>query len=80
MTTSTSTEQLISGVDFVALPTHDVRASVEFYGDTLGAQVKLIGFESLPIQTDGASGTNQSMMIGGHSMSSADPPSATMST
>ena len=36
MTTSTSTEQLISGVDFVALPTHDVRASVEFYGDTLG--------------------------------------------
>jgi predicted enzyme related to lactoylglutathione lyase len=35
-TTDTSTEQLITGVDFVALPTHDVRASVEFYGDTLG--------------------------------------------
>ncbi len=33
---STSTEQLISGVDFVALPTHDVRASAEFYGETLG--------------------------------------------
>jgi predicted enzyme related to lactoylglutathione lyase len=33
---STSTEQLIGGVDFVALPTHDVRASAEFYGDTLG--------------------------------------------
>ncbi len=33
---STSTEQLISGVDFVALPTHDVRASAEFYGDKLG--------------------------------------------
>ena len=33
---STSTEQLISGVDFVALPTHDVRASGEFYGDILG--------------------------------------------
>jgi predicted enzyme related to lactoylglutathione lyase len=33
---STSTEQLISGVDFVALPTHDVRASVEFYGEKLG--------------------------------------------
>jgi predicted enzyme related to lactoylglutathione lyase len=34
--TSTSTEQLISGVDFVALPTHDVVASAEFYGDKLG--------------------------------------------
>jgi predicted enzyme related to lactoylglutathione lyase len=33
---STSTEQLISGVDFVALPTHDVRASAEFYGEVLG--------------------------------------------
>ena len=33
---STSTNQLISGVDFVALPTHDVRASAEFYGETLG--------------------------------------------
>jgi predicted enzyme related to lactoylglutathione lyase len=36
MASPTSTEQLISGVDFVALPTHDVRASVEFYGETLG--------------------------------------------
>jgi predicted enzyme related to lactoylglutathione lyase len=34
--TSTSNEQLISGVDFVALPTHDVAASSEFYGTTLG--------------------------------------------
>jgi predicted enzyme related to lactoylglutathione lyase len=33
---STSTEQLIGGVDFVALPTRDIRASAEFYGDTLG--------------------------------------------
>jgi predicted enzyme related to lactoylglutathione lyase len=33
---STSSEQLIGGVDFVALPTHDVRASAEFYGETLG--------------------------------------------
>jgi predicted enzyme related to lactoylglutathione lyase len=32
----TSTEQLITGVDFLALPTHDVSASAEFYGDTLG--------------------------------------------
>jgi predicted enzyme related to lactoylglutathione lyase len=29
-------QQLISGVDFVALPTHDVAASAEFYGETLG--------------------------------------------
>ncbi|MHB8235807.1 MAG: VOC family protein [Solirubrobacteraceae bacterium] len=31
----TSTE-LITGVDFVALPTHDIQASAEFYGDKLG--------------------------------------------
>jgi predicted enzyme related to lactoylglutathione lyase len=36
MASPASTEQLITGVDFVALPTHDVRASVEFYGETLG--------------------------------------------
>ena len=36
MNPSTSTEQLISGVDFVALPTHDIKASAEFYGETLG--------------------------------------------
>ena len=36
MTPSTATEQLISGVDFVALPTHDITSSVAFYGDTLG--------------------------------------------
>jgi predicted enzyme related to lactoylglutathione lyase len=34
--TSKSTDQPISGVDFVALPTHDVAASVAFYGDMLG--------------------------------------------
>ncbi len=34
--TNTSSEQLIGGVDFVALPTHDVQASAEFYGDKLG--------------------------------------------
>jgi predicted enzyme related to lactoylglutathione lyase len=33
---STPTEQLIGGVDFVALPTHDVSASAQFYGETLG--------------------------------------------
>jgi predicted enzyme related to lactoylglutathione lyase len=36
VTPPTSTEQLIGGVDFVALPTHDVAASAAFYGDTLG--------------------------------------------
>jgi len=36
MTPPASTEQLIGGVDFVALPTHDVAASAAFYGDTLG--------------------------------------------
>jgi predicted enzyme related to lactoylglutathione lyase len=33
---SPATEQLISGVDFVAVPTHDLEAAVEFYGQTLG--------------------------------------------
>jgi predicted enzyme related to lactoylglutathione lyase len=36
MSSPPSTEQLVTGVDFVALPTHDVAASAEFYGDTLG--------------------------------------------
>jgi predicted enzyme related to lactoylglutathione lyase len=31
-----STEQLIGGVDFVALHTHDIEASAAFYGDVLG--------------------------------------------
>lgn len=31
-----ATDQLITGVDFVALPTHDIHLSVNFYGDTLG--------------------------------------------
>jgi len=33
---STSTEQLITGVDFIALPTTDLQAAAEFYGNTLG--------------------------------------------
>jgi predicted enzyme related to lactoylglutathione lyase len=36
MASPAPTEQLIGGVDFVALPTHDVRASAEFYGEKLG--------------------------------------------
>jgi predicted enzyme related to lactoylglutathione lyase len=36
MTPSASTEQLVGGVDFVALPTHDLDRSVSFYGVTLG--------------------------------------------
>jgi predicted enzyme related to lactoylglutathione lyase len=31
-----TTEHLISGVDFVSVPTHDLEAAVEFYGTTLG--------------------------------------------
>lgn len=31
-----SEQQLVSGVDFVAVPTQDLTASVEFYGDILG--------------------------------------------
>jgi predicted enzyme related to lactoylglutathione lyase len=33
---STSTQRLITGVDFVAVPTHDLEVAVAFYGDTLG--------------------------------------------
>ena len=32
----TAAGQLISGVDFVAVPTHDLKGAVEFYGETLG--------------------------------------------
>jgi catechol 2,3-dioxygenase-like lactoylglutathione lyase family enzyme len=31
-----TTAQLITGVDFVAIPTHDVQAAADFYGNTLG--------------------------------------------
>jgi predicted enzyme related to lactoylglutathione lyase len=33
---STTSEQLITGVDFVAVPTRDVEAAARFYGETLG--------------------------------------------
>ncbi len=33
---TTTDRQLVSGVDFVALPTHDLGRAVEFYGTTLG--------------------------------------------
>jgi predicted enzyme related to lactoylglutathione lyase len=32
----TTDAQLITGVDFVPVPTHDLAAAVEFYGTTLG--------------------------------------------
>lgn len=32
----TEAGQLVRGVDFVSLPTHDLEAAVEFYGTTLG--------------------------------------------
>jgi predicted enzyme related to lactoylglutathione lyase len=31
----TATAQLVTGVDFVPLPTHDIETAVEFYGTTL---------------------------------------------
>jgi predicted enzyme related to lactoylglutathione lyase len=33
---TTSNEQLITRVDFIGIPTHDLAAAVEFYGATLG--------------------------------------------
>jgi predicted enzyme related to lactoylglutathione lyase len=33
---TTSTQQLITSVDFIGIPTHDLEAAVEFYGGTLG--------------------------------------------
>jgi predicted enzyme related to lactoylglutathione lyase len=35
-TADTTTASLIRGVDFVALPTHDITKSAEFFGETLG--------------------------------------------
>ena len=31
-----TTQQLVTGVDFIGLPTHDLETAVEFYGNTLG--------------------------------------------
>src|ERR1035438_2461766 len=31
-----TTQQLVTGVDFVGLPTHDLETAVEVYGNTLG--------------------------------------------
>ncbi len=31
-----TTQQLVTGVDFVGQPTHDLEAAVDFYGNTLG--------------------------------------------
>ncbi len=33
---SAASPPLVTGVDFVALPTHDLEAAAEFYGMTLG--------------------------------------------
>jgi predicted enzyme related to lactoylglutathione lyase len=35
-TTDTASEQLVSGVDFVAVSTQDLDTAVRFYGETLG--------------------------------------------
>lgn len=34
--TATETQRLVTGVDFVALPTRDLETAVKFYGTTLG--------------------------------------------
>jgi predicted enzyme related to lactoylglutathione lyase len=34
--TSTSREHVVTGVDFIGMPTHDLETAVAFYGDTLG--------------------------------------------
>jgi predicted enzyme related to lactoylglutathione lyase len=33
---TTTTNELITGVDFIGIPTHDLERAVEFYGVTLG--------------------------------------------
>jgi catechol 2,3-dioxygenase-like lactoylglutathione lyase family enzyme len=33
---SATTDQIITGVDFVGIPTHDLAAAAQFYGETLG--------------------------------------------
>jgi predicted enzyme related to lactoylglutathione lyase len=33
---SATTNQIVTGVDFVGIPTHDIEQAVEFYGGTLG--------------------------------------------
>jgi predicted enzyme related to lactoylglutathione lyase len=33
---SATTDQIITGVDFIGIPTHDLEAAVDFYGVTLG--------------------------------------------
>jgi predicted enzyme related to lactoylglutathione lyase len=37
----TNAPQLITGVDFVSVPTRDLSASVEFYGTTLGLPIEV---------------------------------------
>jgi predicted enzyme related to lactoylglutathione lyase len=38
---STTTEQLVTGVDFVGIPTHDLEAAVKFYGETVGLPMSI---------------------------------------
>ena len=33
---SATTDQIITGVDFVGIPTHDLATAAQFYGETLG--------------------------------------------
>ncbi len=34
-------ERIISGVDFISIPTHDLESAVEFYGSTLGLRMSV---------------------------------------
>ena len=36
-----ASEQLISGVDFISVPTHDLESAVEFYGSKLGLPISV---------------------------------------
>ena len=36
-----ASEQMISGVDFIPIPTHDLESAVEFYGSTLGLRMSV---------------------------------------
>ena len=37
----TATQPLVTGVDFIGIPTHDLAAAVEFYGTTLGLRMSV---------------------------------------
>jgi len=36
-----ASEQMIGGVDFISIPTHDLQAAVDFYGSVLGLRMSV---------------------------------------